>query len=143
MTKKKAFLEDALSLTDSLKNENEALKEEIRSMKLSTSSKKPCNSVKSHYDSNDRFETVFESSCLGNKIISSDLKILQVNPALVALLGYDSKDDIIGTYIMDYSPLDQQQHWEDLQKRLWDHTCPSFSLETTLLKKTALLSGAR
>jgi PAS domain S-box-containing protein len=135
MTKRKGYLEDTSTLLKSLKSENEALKEEIRSMKFVTSRKGSCNSVESHNDNDNRFETVFECSSLGNKIISSDLKILQVNPALVALLGYDSKDDIIGTYIMDYSPLDQQQHWEDLQKRLWDHTCPSFSLETTLLKK--------
>jgi PAS domain S-box-containing protein len=138
MTKKREFLEDASRLTDSLKLENEALKEELRRIQSITSSKCSGKNGEPHNNNeyrDDRFETVFESSCLGNKIISSDLKILQVNPALVALLGYDSKDDIIGTCIMDYSPLDHQQHWEEHQEKLWNHTCPSFTLETTLIRK--------
>ncbi|GAA4098814.1 PAS domain-containing protein [Mucilaginibacter panaciglaebae] len=58
-----------------------------------------------HHECQVRFSTVFELSRLGNKIISSDLKILEVNPAMVALLGYDNKEEIIGTRILDYAPL--------------------------------------
>jgi PAS domain S-box-containing protein len=86
-------------------------------------------------ESQIRFRTIFETSKLGNKIISSDLKILQVNSAMVALLGYDQKDDIIGSRILDYVPLEFHTHWKLLQKNLWDHKMPSFSLETCLRRK--------
>jgi PAS domain S-box-containing protein len=128
---------NAASLIKSLKGENEVLKQEVRRLKnlatggpLGKSGERPDNE-----ESQDRFQTVFESSTLGNKIISSDLKILQVNPALVALLGYDFKEDLIGTTILDYSPVDHRRHWQTLQEKLWTHASSSFSLETTLIKK--------
>ncbi len=127
---------DAVTVIEFLRRENEALKEENRLLRSSTVADR--NNSWGHQDdkeSEGRFETIFESSRLGNKIISSDLKILQVNPALVALLGYSSKEDLIGTRILDYSPLDHRQHWRTLQEKLWKHACPSFSLETTLIKK--------
>jgi PAS domain S-box-containing protein len=83
----------------------------------------------------ERFETVFENSLLGNKIISSELNILQVNPALVALLGYETKDEIIGTKILDYAPAHCHKDWKVLQDKLWQKQTPSFSLETCLVKK--------
>lgn len=86
-------------------------------------------------DHSERFRTIFEYSRLANKIISSDLKILQVNPALVKLLGYDLKEDIIGTHILDYSPSDHHVHWELLQEHLWQRKTPFFCLETSLIKK--------
>ena len=86
-------------------------------------------------ESQIRFRTIFEASKLGNKIISRDLKILQVNKALVELLGYRDKDEIIGTRIIDYSPKDHHRDWEIFQKELWEKSLPSFSLDTRLLKK--------
>jgi PAS domain S-box-containing protein len=86
-------------------------------------------------ESQTRFETIFESSSLGNKIITSDLKIQQVNPAMVALLGYERKEEIIGTRILDYTPSDNHKDWEGLQERLWKTKMPSFTLETRLKKK--------
>ena len=59
-----------------------------------------------YQESQIRFRTVFEYSRLGSKIISSDLKIIQVNPALVALLGYSNKEEIIGRQILNYTPLE-------------------------------------
>ena len=54
------------------------------------------------YEETDhRFTTVFELSRLGNKIIDQDLTILQVNQSLVTMLGYEHKEDIIGTRIFD------------------------------------------
>jgi len=87
----------------------------------------------------ERFETVFENSPLGNKIISSDLKIKQVNPALVHLLGYDHKEELIGTKILDFAPNYCHKHWALLQEKLWKKLTPSFSLESCLLKKDGTL----
>jgi PAS domain S-box-containing protein len=86
-----------------------------------------------------RFETVFERSRLGNKIIDQDLKILQVNQSLVTMLGYVNKEDIIGTRIFDYAPADRRKDWTFLQQKLWSNLTPSFSLETCLLKKDGSL----
>ncbi len=134
MKERKGISGNAASLIESLKSENEVLKQTVYRL---TTSKAIHNSVEhpDNKESHDRFQTVFESSSLGNKIISSDLKILQVNPALVTLLGYSSKQDIIGTRILDYSPLDHHQHWQTLQENLWTHASSSFSLETALIKK--------
>jgi PAS domain S-box-containing protein len=133
MKEKKGFSNNI----SSLKSKNKALKKEVRSMNSLAASETLVVSKEQPVDkeSLDRFQTVFESSSLGNKIISSDLKILQVNPALVALLGYDSKEDLIGTTILDYSPQDHRQHWQTLQEHLWTHASSSFSLETPLIKK--------
>ncbi len=86
-------------------------------------------------ESQTRFETIFESSSLGNKIITSDLRIQQVNPAMVDLLGYQTKEEIIGTRILDYTPSDNHKDWEALQEKLWKTQMPSFTLETRLKKK--------
>jgi PAS domain S-box-containing protein len=86
-------------------------------------------------ESQSRFRAVFEASRLANKIIASDLKILQVNAALVKLLGYTNKEDVIGTVILDYSPKEKHDEWRHLQQQLWTHLAPSFSLETTLVRK--------
>jgi PAS domain S-box-containing protein len=86
-----------------------------------------------------RFETVFELSRLGNKIIDPDLTILQVNQSLVTMLGYESKEDIIGTRIFDYAPEDRREDWRFLQQKLWAQLTPSFSLETCLLRKDGSL----
>jgi PAS domain S-box-containing protein len=54
---------------------------------------------------------------------------------MVALLGYQSKDEILGTRILDYSPESHHAHWKALQKQLWEESTPSFSLETVLIRK--------
>jgi PAS domain S-box-containing protein len=120
----------------SLQSEIAGLNSEIQQLKAAA--KTEDINKQSHFDyqeSQKRFRTVFESSRLGNKIISSDLKIQQVNPAMVTLLGYSSKEDLIGTKIIDYSPADHKKHWQILQEKLWKKATPSFSLETTLIKK--------
>lgn len=88
-----------------------------------------------YQETQTRFRTVFENSRLGNKIISSELKILQVNPALVTLLGYNHKEEIVGTRIFDYTPLEYQKDWEILRQHLWKGTLPSLSFESCLIKK--------
>jgi len=88
-----------------------------------------------YQDSQTRFKTVFENSRLGNKIISSDLKIIQVNSAMVELLGYNDKKDLLGKAILDYAPEHCHKHWRILQEELWKKSMPSFSLETCLIRK--------
>jgi PAS domain S-box-containing protein len=125
----------------------ESLKKEILSLKeenLKLKSSQRLAAVKSdeqeaYQVSQVRFHTVFESSRLGNKIIAPDLRILEVNPALLALLGYDRKEEFIGTRILDYSPEEHHQHWKSLQDNLWKRSSPSFNLETCLRKKDGTL----
>lgn len=125
---------------ESLKNEIASLRERLRKTTcLERPGKADIGSKFIEPDSEVRFRTVFEASPVGNKIISADLKILEVNPAMVALLGYDSKDEIIGTRILDYSPLEFHQHWKNLQDNLWNRSSPSFTLETRLQKKDGTL----
>ncbi|HTD41270.1 MAG TPA: PAS domain-containing sensor histidine kinase [Mucilaginibacter sp.] len=106
---------------ETLKKENAALLQENRELKAK--------------DDQKRFRTIFEESRLANKIISPDLSILLVNDALVRLLGYDTKEEIIGTHILDYSPPADHEHWKMLQKTLWNKETPFFSLETCLIRK--------
>ena len=79
-----------------------------------------------------RFKTVFESSRLGNKIIDANLNILQVNPSLVKLLGFNKKEQVIGTRILDYVPDDFRKDWIVFQENLSHKSTPSFSLDTCL-----------
>jgi PAS domain S-box-containing protein len=119
----------------SLKNENERLKQEIEQLKSGDS---VINKTE-YQNSQTRFRTIFEYSRLGNKVITADLKIVQVNPAMVALLGYDTKEEIIGTRILDYSPKENHAHWRMLQQQLWEKSTLSFNLETELIKKDGSL----
>jgi two-component system sensor histidine kinase VicK len=50
------------------------------------------------------FQTIFEQSRMGNKIIGSDLGIIKVNKAVVTMLGY-SKAELEGTRILQYAHL--------------------------------------
>jgi PAS domain S-box-containing protein len=118
---------------EALTRENEALKKEIVQLRSAESN------ASGDYKSESFFRTVFEKSRLGNKIIGPDLKILQVNQAMVKLLGFDTKEEIIGTRILDYTPADHHQDWKTLQRRLWEEEMPSFSLETPLVKKDGTL----
>jgi two-component system sensor histidine kinase VicK len=87
-----------------------------------------------YQQSQQRFQTIFEQSKLGSKIIASDLRILQVNPALAAMLGY-SKDELEGTRIIDYTHPDYIERWRELQESLWTKRIPSFQIETVLVTK--------
>ncbi len=121
---------------ETLQAANSALKEEIKRLKALTASTAATEEKEKEYqESQVRFRTVFETSRLGNKIINSDLEILQVNPALVALLGYDSKEEIVGTKIVNYTPEAYRKDWKFLQEKLWRNATPSFSLETCLQKR--------
>jgi len=110
-----------MSADTTLAKENAALKQELHQLKTSGHS--------------ERFRTIFDYSRLANKIISPDLEIMEVNTALVRLLGYSAKEDIIGTKILDYSPQEHHAHWRLLQEHLWKKQTPFFKLETSLIKK--------
>lgn len=121
---------------ESLTKQVEALKEEIKELKSNEKSVRVTLDEQADYqESQIRFRTIFEASRLGNKIIAKDLKILQLNPAMVALLGYENKEEIIGTRILDYAPPEFHKDWKTLQTKLWEMLTPSFSLETCLNKK--------
>jgi PAS domain S-box-containing protein len=104
-----------------LKKENAALKLENQQLNAT--------------NEEERFRSIFEYSRLATKIISADFKILQINPAFVDLLGYDFKEEIIGTRILDYSPSDHHAHWNLLHENLWRGSIPFFCFETSLIKK--------
>jgi two-component system sensor histidine kinase VicK len=82
-----------------------------------------------------RFRTVFEHSPLGNKIIDRDLVIKQVNPAVVAMLGFERADELVGHKIIEYAHPDHQADWVRLQESLWAHKLPCFALETCLRRQ--------
>ena len=121
---------------ESLKKQIEALKDQIEQLKEDKEVANLARRKQADYDETQiRFRTVFENSRLGNKIISSDLKILQVNQALVTMLGYDEKDEIIGTRVLDFAPVEYHAHWKLLQSNLWTAKIPHFTLETCLRRK--------
>jgi PAS domain S-box-containing protein len=119
-----------------LRRENEQLKITLQLLEAANLS----DTANTEYtNSQTRFSTIFENSSLGNKVITSDLKIIQVNAAMVKLLGFSVKEDIIGKRILDFSPRENHQHWQRLQEQLWEKSTQSFTLETTLIKKDGTL----
>jgi PAS domain S-box-containing protein len=89
---------------------------------------------KMFHDCSDKFDSIFNLTSIASKIISSDLIILKVNPAMETLLGY-SAEEIIGTRILEYACPEYKQHWHDLQEALWTNKLPYFKLEVGLIKK--------
>ncbi len=87
-----------------------------------------------YQESQNRFETIFYKSKLGNKIIAPDLRIIQINEVFQAMLGYSEKE-IIGTKIITFAHPDFIYHWHELQESLWTKQIPSFQIETCLVKK--------
>ena len=124
-------------LINTLKNKVAELTREVESNKQqkNTDEKRELE----YQESQTRFRTVFEASKLGNKIISSDLKILQVNAAMLSILGYETKEEIIGLKIVDFSPPEYHHDWTVLQENLWAGNSSSFSLETRLKKRDGSL----
>jgi PAS domain S-box-containing protein len=121
--------------TQELKHRIEALEKEITELQAAAERVEEEAKVLAYRESETIFKTIFESSRLGNKIINRDLVITEVNSALVNLLGYSSKDSLIGAKIMDFSPENRKQDWMALQAKLWGHAMPSFSIETCLIRK--------
>jgi two-component system sensor histidine kinase VicK len=122
-----------------LEAENKSLREEIA--RLRSSNQASIQSFEERLrdegalkESEHRFKTVFEQSILGKKIIGEDLRIIQVNEALQAMLGYSQKE-LVGTNIIAYSHPHFVYTWQELQKKLWKENIPSFGIETCLVRK--------
>jgi PAS domain S-box-containing protein len=81
-----------------------------------------------------RSEAVFTLTSAPSKIIDSNLTILNVNQALTELLGY-SKEELLGTQILDYACDEDKPHWHELQDAMWKHGKPNFKLDACLIKK--------
>lgn len=113
----------------------EALKAKIRLLESNEHIAAISAADQRYHESQIRFRTIFEASRLGNKIVNADLKILQVNKAIVDLLGFESKEELIGKFILDFAPPDCHKDWKFLQQKLWRGASPSFSLETCLHRK--------
>jgi two-component system sensor histidine kinase VicK len=131
-------LNDSLQKLTQLEAENKVLSEDnlhLRSLQsLNEDSKKRILLEQEYQESQHRFRTIFEQSTFGNKIISSDLNITQVNKALEKMLGY-SKEQLVGTKILAYSHPDYINRWHKLQENLWKKQLPSFQIETCLVRK--------
>lgn len=129
-------LTEIQTLLAALEEENKKLKAEIVAL---SEAKLPLtanlNEKREYEESQGRYLGVFENSLLGNKIIASDLKILQVNQSMVALLGFDTKQDLLGRQIMDFAHPDFKADWQVLQQSLWSHQVPSFNVETCLVRR--------
>lgn len=93
------------------------------------------NRLEQNYrNSQNEFKTVFEYSSLGHKFIDADLKIIEVNKALVKLLGY-SKEELLGSRITDIVVPEFADSWKELQIELWTNRKPSFVIDTCIFRK--------
>ncbi|GAB2459246.1 hypothetical protein GCM10011375_08950 [Hymenobacter qilianensis] len=121
------------TIPESPEAEIRVLREEIRQLREDKAAASAQASEADLYQqSQARFRTVFENSPLGQKIITSDLTIRQVNPALLAMMGYSLPDELIGRRILEFSHAHYCDDWKQLQTKLWDHNLPHFTLETCL-----------
>lgn len=124
-----------LEIVSQLELKNKELQEENDQLRASLQHNKEDMAIEEkHKQSETRFRTVFEQSFLGNKIISSDLRIRQINSALVTLLGYN-KEDLLGKSVVNYTHPDFRDKWDILRHNLWDKKIPSFQVEICLIKK--------
>ncbi|MGI4741191.1 MAG: PAS domain-containing sensor histidine kinase [Janthinobacterium lividum] len=123
----------------SLQAENDALREEIRQLRDQRTEVADEAAHTARYEQSQvRFRTVFENSPLGQKIITPDLTIRQVNQAVVDMLGFTKPEDLVGRKIMEFAHPDYRADWAELQTKLWKHKLPHFSLETVLVRPDGL-----
>jgi PAS domain S-box-containing protein len=84
-----------------------------------------------------RSEAVFGLTSAPSKVINSDLTILKVNQALTELLGY-SKEELIGSQILDYACEEDKPHWHELQEAMWKKGKPNFKLDACIIRKDGI-----
>ncbi|HVS90712.1 MAG TPA: PAS domain S-box protein [Mucilaginibacter sp.] len=115
-----------------LEDELNRLKEQVRQTAMIQREK---DRLESEYQrSQKRFRTVFEESVIGKKIIDDQLRIVKVNRAVLAMLGY-SENELTGKLITDFAQAYFIPRWKELQEELWTNERPSFSFDTCLIKK--------
>ncbi|WP_299986760.1 PAS domain-containing sensor histidine kinase [uncultured Pontibacter sp.] len=139
MPNSKTNLKTSQANTTSSEAEILALRKEIEQLRLEKAAAFDRLNVqeaihKNFEESQSRFEAIFYQSVLGQKIISADLRITQVNESLQQMMGY-SKAELVGTRITEFAHPDFVWDWQALQKKLWEEQIPSFQIETCLLKK--------
>jgi PAS domain S-box-containing protein len=93
---------------------------------------------KRFHECDARSEAVFTLTSAASKIIDSNLTILNVNQALTELLGY-SKEELIGTQILEYACDEDKPHWHELQEAMWKNGKPNFKLDACLIRKDGSL----
>jgi PAS domain S-box-containing protein len=81
-----------------------------------------------------RYDAIFNLTTAPSKVIDSNLTILKVNDALTELLGY-SREELVGTKIMEYACDEDKPHWHDLQDAMWHKGMPNFKLDVCIHKK--------
>lgn len=119
-----------------LEAENQALRDELAQLRTAQAALAVQQAKADRYEQSQvRFRTVFEQSPLGQKIIDADLIIRQANPAVVAMLGLAHPDELVGRPILDFTHPDHRADWQRLQKSLWAHEMPYFTLETCLVRQ--------
>ncbi|PJJ83497.1 PAS domain-containing sensor histidine kinase [Mucilaginibacter auburnensis] len=84
--------------------------------------------------SQNGFRTIFERSAIGKNIINSKLEIVNINQALLTMLGY-SEEEILGNLITDFTHPDFVERWQQLQRELWSTDLLSFNFETCMIRK--------
>ena len=124
-----------MASTNELISRIQELEEQITGLQATAAQTEADVRTAAYQEGQNIFKTIFEESRLGNKVIDRDLTILQANMAMINLLGYTEKAEILGKKIIDYTPPERRKDWKVLQEKLWDHSTPSFSLETCLIKK--------
>ncbi|QHT65306.1 PAS domain S-box protein [Rhodocytophaga rosea] len=128
-----------LSRLAQLEAENKTLQEEISHLRsfqqlASKRFEERLAFEEGYKESAARFQTIFEQSILGNKIIADDLRIIKVNQALQTMLGYNA-EDLVGTRVLEYVHPNHVKPWRELQQRLWKEKISSFGIETCLIRK--------
>lgn len=95
----------------------------------------PEENYKTKYiESEKRFRKIFSLTSAATKIIDENLVILEVNDALIDLMGY-TREEICGKKILDFAIKPYIQSWQKLQHEMWAHGKPFFKLEACLKKK--------
>ncbi|MFD1875029.1 PAS domain-containing sensor histidine kinase [Hymenobacter bucti] len=124
------------STTRSLQEELDALRLENQQLRADQAAQANQQAKEDKYEQSQvRFRTVFDHSPLGNKIIDSDLVIKQVNPAVLAMLGFEKAEELVGRKIIEFAHPDHKADWTHLQESLWAHKLPYFVLETCLIRQ--------